>query len=192
MIGFLRGLVALRDDPYLIVEASGVGYKVIVPTGVLTKAGGNGQEVSLFTHTHVRENALELYGFLDHSDLKMFEMLLSVSGIGPKTALGIFAIGDAQTIRSAIASADMSFFTTIPRLGRKNAQKIIIELKGKLGSVSELDLSEKDARENADVISALRSFGFTNREATEAIRATSRQGKTTEEKVRLALRHLGK
>lgn len=192
MIGFLRGVVAFRDDPFLLIDVSGVGYRVIASRTVLSKLNGIGEKVAVFTYTHVREEALELYGFATQDDLKLFEMLLSVSGIGPKTALGIFTIGEARDIQEAIRGGNVDFFTTVPRLGRKNAQKIIIELKGKLGSIAELDLTEKDVLENKDVLSALRAFGFSSREAGDAIRAIRGQGQTTEERVRLALRYLGK
>lgn len=192
MIGYLRGVVAFRDDPFLLIDVSGVGYRVIVSRSVLSKLNGVGEKVAVFTYTHVREEALELYGFATQDDLRLFEMLLSVSGIGPKTALGIFTIGEARDIQKAITDGDVDFFTTVPRLGRKNGQKIIIELKGKLGSIAELDLTDKDVLENKDVLSALRAFGFSSREASEAVRAIRGQGQTTEERVRLALRYLGK
>lgn len=192
MIGFLRGVVAFRDDPFLLIDVAGVGYRVVASQGVLSRLNGIGESVAVFTYTHVKEDALELYGFETSDDLKLFEMLLSVSGIGPKTALGIFTIGEARDIQDAIRGGNVDFFTTVPRLGRKNAQKIIIELKGKLGSIAELDLTDKDVLENKDVLSALRAFGFSSREAGEAIRAIRGQGQTTAERVRLALRYLGK
>lgn len=192
MIGFLKGTVAHRDDPFLIVSVGGVGYKVLPATSVLAKLNGEHPRVTLFTHTHVREEALELYGFETYEDLKLFELLIGVSGIGPRTAMNVFSVGKREEITEAIAKGDVSFFTAVPRLGRKNAQKLIIELREKLGRVSELDLSESDLKENEDVILALRSFGFSAKEASQAVRATRAEGKTTEERVRLSLRYLGK
>lgn len=192
MIGLLAGIVELRDDPYLLINVSGVGYKVLAATDVLSKVNGEGGSIKLFTYTYVRDDALELYGFSTRDDLKLFESLLSVSGIGPKTAISVFAIGTSDEIKSAIAQSNVSFFTSVPRLGKKNAQKIIIELKGRIGSVKELDLSGDELKEHEQVIEVLKTFGFTGKEATEAIRSTKGQGKTTEEKVRLALKYLGK
>lgn len=192
MIGSLNGTVELRDDPYLLINVSGVGYKVLAATDVLSKINGMGEAIKLFTYTHVRDDALELYGFSTRDDLKLFESLLSVSGIGPKTAMSVFAIGTSDEIKSAIAQSNVSFFTSVPRLGKKNAQKIIIELKGKIGSIKELDLTGDELKDHEQVIEVLKTFGFSGREATEATRSIKGQGETTEEKVRLALKYLGK
>ena len=191
MIGFLSGEVVARDDPHIVIDVSGVGYKVIVSNGVLSSIGKN-TKVKLFVYTHVREDAISLFGFLDSLDLKLFENLISVSGIGPKTAMNIFSIGTRDMISQAIITSDVSFFSGVPRLGKKNAQKIIIELKSKLGSIEDLDLSKIDNKENSEVIAALKSFGFTSREALEALKNIKGEGKSTEEKIRLALKELGK
>lgn len=190
MIGLLTGKIAFRDDPYIIVDVQGVGYKVLATSPVLFSSH-LGDTVTLFIHTHVREDALELFGFSSQADLKIFEYLLSVSGIGPKTAMGVFGIGDRDAILSAIRKADVDFFTGVPRLGRKNAQKIIIELKNKLGSVEELDLSG-ETDDEAAAIAALTSIGFSEKEARMALRNLNGEGKSIEEKVKLALKQLGK
>lgn len=189
MIAAVKGIVELLDTPYIIVDVNGVGYKVLAVSSVFSSVK-IGQAVKLFTYTHVREDTLELYGFSGLSDLKLFELLLDVSGIGPKTAISVFTLGNTNEIIQAIVSGDVDFFTGVPRLGRKNAQKIIIELKGKFGSIQELDLSK--VTDSKEVIAALHQFGFTSKEATEAVRQTQGQGKTTEEKIKLALKYLGK
>lgn len=191
MIGTLKGIIEYREDPFLIVDVNGVGYRVLVPTSVLSKINGTGEIIKLYTHTHVREDLLELYGFTDPSDLKVFVLLISVSGVGCRTALGIFSVGSRQEIIQAIDTGDVSFFTAVPRLGKKNGQKIIIELKNKLGGEGDLDLSG-DNEEREDVIAALTSFGFTPLEARMAIKKLDGAGKSTAEKVRLALKYLGK
>lgn len=187
MIGYLKGLLLSRHDPVILVNVSGVGYKVLVTSDVLS-VFHIGDAVELFIHTHVREDALELYGFLDEASLGLFELLISVSGIGPKTAIGVFAIGKKDEILSAIRRADVDFFTGVPRLGKKNAQKIIIELKNKLGAVEEIDLGEGES----EVVMALTQFGFSTDEARRAVREIGEKGKTTEEKIKLALKSLGK
>lgn len=192
MIGSLRGVVELRNDPYLLVDVSGVGYKVLACGEVLSKLNGVGESVKLFTYTHVKDDALELYGFSRFEDLKLFEMLISVSGVGPKTAMGIFSSKNRQDIINAIISGDVDFFTQVPRLGKKNAQKIIIELKNKFGSIQELDLSENSVRQNYEVVQALKSLGFSIREAEEAIKNIKDEGKSMEEKMKQALKYLGK
>jgi Holliday junction DNA helicase RuvA len=168
-----------------------VGYKVVVANGVLSNLGKNGK-VKLFIYTHVREDAISLFGFLDALDLKLFENLISVSGVGPKTAMNIFSIGDREKIIEAIVTNDVSFFSSVPRLGKKNAQKIIIELKSKLGSIEDLDLTKIDVKENSEVITALKQFGFSSKEALGALKNIKGEGKSTEEKIRMALKELGK
>ena len=187
MIGMLRGEVALRDDPFLIVDVSGIGYKVLVSSSVLAKTK-LGNKITLFTHTHVREDTLSLFGFSDSSDLKLFEKLIGVSGIGPKTAMNIFSVGDRDSISAAIATGDVDFFTSVPRLGRKSGQKIIIELKGKLDMDSFLGNGEK----HNEILMALKNFGFTVSEIQSALKGVSGQGKTMQEKIKLALKFLGK
>ena len=191
MIGFLSGEVVVRDDPHIVIDVNGVGYKVVVANGILSSLGKNGK-VKLFVYTHVREDAISLFGFLDSLDLKLFENLISVSGIGPKTAMNVFSIGDRERIIEAIITNDVAFFSSAPRLGKKNAQKIIIELKTKFGSLQDLDLSKIDTKEAGEVVAALRSFGFSSKEALEAVKSIKEEGKTIEEKIRLALKYLGK
>ncbi len=191
MIGILKGIIEYREDPYLIIDVNGVGYRVLVSASVLSKINGTGESIKLFTHTHVREDLLELYGFTEPQDLKLFKYLISVSGIGCKTALAIYSVGTRQEIIQAIVGNDVTFFTSVPRLGKKNAQKIIIELKNKLGGEGDLDLSH-DGSETQEVVSALKNFGFTPQESRNAIKALKGAGETVGEKVRLALKYLGK
>lgn len=190
MIGLLTGKIAFRNDPSLIIDVNGVGYRVLASTQVLS-ASHIGDIVTVFIHTHVREDALDLFAFPTEQDLKVFEYLISVNGIGPKTAMGVFNVGSREEILSAIRRADVDFFTGVPRLGKKNAQKIIIELKNKLGSGEELDLSD-GTEDEMQVVNALITIGFTEREARGAIKKLDGAGKSIEEKVKLALKQLGK
>ena len=188
MIGLLNGTVAYREEQHILVDVNGVGYKVLVP---VTVSAAIGQPVKLFTHTHVREDVLELYGFIQPQDLKLFEYLISVSGVGCKTALGVFSVGSRQEIINAIAINDVGFFTSVPRLGKKNAQKIIIELKNKLADGGDFDFAS-DGQGQDEVLAALKAFGFSTSEARNALKGLSGQGETVEEKIRLALKYLGK
>jgi Holliday junction DNA helicase RuvA len=192
MIGTLKGIIEYREDPFLIVDVNGVGYKVIVPNPVLSKINGTGESIKLYTHTHVREDVLELYGFTEPSDLKVFSLLISVSGVGCRTALGIFSAGSRHEILQAITTGDVAFFTSVPRLGKKNGQKIIIELKNKVGAQGDIDLSDDSNANQQEIVNALKGFGFSAREALDAIRGLNGKGDTIEEKVRLALKNLGK
>ena len=191
MIGYLKGKVELLKRPFVIIDVNDVGYKVLVPETIYAKLS-LGDVVKIFTFTYVREDALDLFGFLEAEDLGLFESLLTVSGIGPKTALNIFSFGERKDIIEAIIKGDVSFFTSVPRLGTKNAQKIIIELKNKMGSGADIDLSGKDLLENAEVVQALKNFGFSVGEAQKAVREIKQVGLTTEEKIRLSLKNLGR
>ncbi len=191
MIGILKGKIEHRIDPHVIIDVHGVGYKVLAARSVLVNAVP-GQEIKVYTYTHVREDAIELYGFQSLEDLKLFEYLISVSGVGCKSAIGIFSVGERGDIVNAITSGDVGFFTSVPRLGKKNAQKIIIELKPKLGSLGDLDLTENTGGDSDAVVAALRTFGFSAKEAMAALREVKDNGETTSEKVKLALQYLGK
>lgn len=191
MIGMVNGEIILKSNTFFLIDVHGIGYKVLVPSGLFA-AKNKGEIIQLFTHTHVREDVLELYGFLHIDDLTLFEMLISVSGVGCKSALGIFAVGDRSKIYQAITTGDVAFFMQAPRLGKKNAQKVIIELKNKIISVDTKDISLADFSENEEVIEALKGFGFSVKEAQSAVRQKSVKGGTTAEMVRAALRYLGK
>lgn len=191
MIGMLKGSVALRNDPYILLDVHGVGYKVYV-TSQLFSSLTLGQELTIFTHMHVKEDALDLFGFPTAEDLRLFELLIDVNGIGPKTAVGVFAVGSRQEIMQAIAQANVDFFTGVPRLGKKNAQKIIIELKNKIGGKEELNLAEESDDLVLQTIAALEGIGFSEREARMAIKAIDGKGESVQDKVRLALKQLGK
>lgn len=191
MIGFLKGSIELLDRPFVFVDVNGIGYKVLVSDSVYSKLSKN-DKIMLFTYTYVREDELSLFGFSEVEDLKLFEDLITVSGIGPKTALNIFSFGGRKEIIEAIIKGDVSFFTSVPRLGTKNAQKIIIELKNKMGSGNDLDLSGKDLLENAEVVQALKNFGFSLGEAQKVVREIKDKNLTLDEKIKLALKNLGR
>lgn len=187
MIGKLTGMVESISNP-IIVDVHDVGYVVHVPERLLSTLKAT-KKITLYIHTHVREDALDLYGFASPEDLALFDLLLTVSGIGPKTALSVIDRG-ADAIAHAVRTSDVDFFTAIPRLGTKNAQKIIIELKQKLGSAKALDLSGATG-ETKEITEALMSMGFDRSEIKEITKKLDGD-KTMEEKIRHALKLLGK
>lgn len=191
MIGIINGIVEFKEPPFVIIDVNGVGYRVIVPGPVSENITRIGERIKLFTHTHVREDLLELYGFPSHEDLKIFENLISVSGIGCRTAMGVFSVGSRNEIIHAITTNNIDFFMSVPRLGKKNAQKIIIELSNKLGGDEDLDLTA-DGKVNDEAVEALKSFGFSANEARNALKTLKGKGETSADKIRLALKYLGK
>lgn len=190
MIGALTGLIFAKHKNPIIVFVGGVGYAVNVGEHLLTQLQKD-EKKTFFIHTHIREDALDLYGFVTEDEHALFILLLGVSGIGPKTALSIVDRG-VNAVRRAVISSDVDFFTTIPRLGKKNAQKIIIELKSKLGSTKELDLASESSGDTKEIIDALLSMGFMRLEIHEVLKKITPKAHTIEEKIREALRYLGK
>jgi len=191
MIGSLQGTIEFLDISSIIINVQSVGYRVTVPKSSF-ETYHLGEVIKVFTYLHVREDMLELYGFENMEELKLFEALISVSGIGPKTAIGVFSVGSGVEIIAAIQQADVKFFTGVPRLGTKNAQKIIIELKNKVGSLKELDLLGREQGENKEVFEALKAFGFSQKEILQALEAVSEKAASTSTKIKLALKYLGK
>jgi holliday junction DNA helicase RuvA len=190
MIGLLIGKIYLNTHNPITILTGGIGYQVYVPPRL--QAGLKlGEEYTLFIYTHVRDDAIELYGFADNSELMLFNLLISVSGVGPKTALLVIDRGD-QAVRNAVMKSDVDFFTAIPRLGHKNAQKIIIELKSKLGSTTNLDLSGVSENEARELIDALTGMGFSRTEAHAALQKIDGSNKSVEDKLRQALKLLNR
>ena len=184
MIGMLTGIVSYKSSSTILLDVHDVGYKLLLPE-LLFQESILGERKTYYTYTYVREDALELFGFHEPEDLVLFEKLISVSGIGPRTALNIFSVGSRQDILSAIERSDTAFFKSVPRLGAKNAQKLIIELRGKLAE----DTLSQVSTENADVVQALEMFGFKQGEIIVALKDV--EG-STEEKIKKALKKLGK
>lgn len=188
MIAQLTGTITRMHHNPIVLDVHDVGYAVYVPLRLLN-AISIGQRLTVLIHAHIREDAFMLFGFSTEDELTLFELLLGVSGIGPKTALAVLDRG-SSAIKHAIIASDVDFFTEVPRLGKKNAQKIIIELKSKLGSSSDLDLSDEAGTDTKQIIAALVSMGFDSKEAKEAVKKIPASG-SLEEKVKHALKTLG-
>jgi Holliday junction DNA helicase RuvA len=193
MIALISGLIADKSEKYLIVMTSGgVGYKVGATPDTLSKITV-GQSVKLYIYSHIREDTFDLYGFENKAELGLFELLISVSGVGPKTALTVMSSGSVLDIATAISKGDTDFFTSTPGIGTKGAQRIIIDLRNKVGSVGDLDLSSDRATENKQIAEALKGFGFKESEAREAIKALPKgESLTLEQKIKLALKSLSR
>jgi len=184
MIIQLMGTVTHKDPSFVILTAFGVGYRVWVTPHTLAHIPENG-EVTLWVHQAVREQSLDLYGFLSKEDLDFFELLIGVSGIGPKSALGILSIADATTLRAAITQGDTSYLTKVSGIGAKSAKKIVLELGDKLGTIAEGNLTE-----DTDALDALTTMGYSQAEAREALRAVSKDISGASERLKHALKYL--
>lgn len=189
MIAKLTGKLDFIQDNYAVLDVGGVGYKVFLSAYTLGKVAGR-DALELFTHTYVREDTLALYGFLSLEELEMFEMLISVSGIGPKAAMGILSIADIKTIRMAIANEDPSILTRVSGVGKKTAERVIIELRGKVG---EMAVHEKHAvAADTDALEALVAMGYAASEARDALKLVGKDVSDIAERVKAALKNLGR
>ncbi|MBU4331857.1 Holliday junction branch migration protein RuvA [Candidatus Parcubacteria bacterium] len=190
MISYLSGKIQSKDLKSLCVNVGGIGYRVYATLRILDKTV-IGQEVELYTHLNVREDALELYGFENIEELELFTKLISVSGIGPKSALGVFTIAKAMEIKQAIANGDPALLTRVSGIGKKTADRIIVELRNKIG---EIKISGQEygnlAPSDADAIDALIGLGYSRQQAVESLRQSG-EG-SVEDRLRQALKILGK
>lgn len=186
MIGYLKGTLVHQDLKSVILDVSGVGYKIYTNTAFLSDANNTkGKSCEFWTYLAVRETALDLYGFATKEELGFFELLITVSGIGPKSAMGILTVASVANLRNAIVSGDTSHLIKVSGVGKKNAEKIVVELKDKLGAVG----GEVGTSGDVDVIEALKSLGYGEREAREALKKVT-GAESTGDKVKKALKLL--
>lgn len=193
MIASLKGILESITTDSAVVGVGGIGFQVFAPTSTLSALGGVGGEVRLFTHMHVREDAILLFGFAAEEDLRLFQMLLGVSGFGPKLALAMLSAMSAGELVSAIASSSEELLTSVPGIGKKLAGRLILELKDKVATgwvgTHVMPTGEGDG----EVLSALLSLGYTASEASRAVASLPRDQKLSlEDKVKMALGYFGR
>ena len=184
MIAFLRGRVFEKQPNRVIVDVQGVGYDVIVPLSTYYHVGDAGADVSLRVHTHVREEALQLYGFATELERQLFEKLIAISGIGPKLAVALLSGMDAREFLTAVQRADVARLTRIPGIGKKTAERIVLELKDRVAHMgSPIDAGAvADApadRLREDVLSALQNLGYHRPLAEQAVTSALDDGHAT-------------
>jgi holliday junction DNA helicase RuvA len=187
MIASISGTVRHKDTHSLIVDVAGIGHKVFVATDTALETE-IGQPIFLWTHLSVRETALDLFGFPDREALEIFELLITISGIGPKTALGILTVATPTMLRQAVASGETSYLTRVSGIGKKNAEKIVMELKDKLQVTGE----DKDAnmKDEGDALEALVSLGYSERDARGALKQVPSEIEGASERVKASLKLL--
>ena len=191
MISYLEGKILDKNEKFFVINVGGVGYKVFSHAGILEKIPANGQNVSIWTHLYVREDALDLYGFLNLEELDFFEDLISISGIGPKSALGILEVAPVISLKQAIVSEDETFFTKVSGVGKKTAQRLILELKTRL---SKKFTPEKgsDSEQMGEALEALVALGYNQRDVRKILQEIPKDVKGVEAKVKAALKILGR
>lgn len=168
MIASLEGTLVAKGSDFVIVNCGGVGYRVKVSQSLLAAAGKPGDPITLFTHLAVRENEMTLYGMRTLEELELFELLLEVSGVGPKAALGLIGTLDPATIATAIASEQPELLTRVPGVGKRTAERIVLDLKNKIGPFA-IGLAPAATATDSDAISALTALGYSVTEAQKAL-----------------------
>lgn len=191
MIYSLNGKISAKKEGFVVLDVAGVGHKVFVAPRIWERLPSVSEPAQLYCYLHVRENALELYGFLREGELMFFEKLISVSGVGPRSALAVMAVAPAEQLAAAINEGKADLLTRAPGVGRKTAERLIVELRGKLPvlrSAATVQLMEADA----DVEEALVGLGYSRAEARKAIGQINPKAKGIEQRLKEALRLLKK
>lgn len=185
MISHIKGKVIDKNEKFLVVETGGLGYKVFGTLELIEKTKLNA-DISLWTHLAIRDVSHDLYGFIEKEELDFFELLIGISGIGPKSALNILSIATLTSLKKAVSSGDSAHLVKVSGIGKKNAEKIVLELKGKF------EESAPDTKEEVDALEALKSLGYSYKEAHDALKKVSEKASTTSDRIKEALKILGK
>ncbi len=203
MIGRIKGTLIQKDPPMMLVDVNGVGYEIEAPMRVFFELPENGTEVTVITHLLVREDAQILYGFNNLGQRELFRKLLKVNGIGAKSALAVLSTMSTDEFVGMIQSQDVSAIIKIPGVGKKTAQRLIIEMRDKLGGVASSDISlpgngaqasnlgNMPASAQSEALVALQSLGFKPQEVNMLIKRVAKDNMTAEEIIRLCLQHKG-
>jgi Holliday junction DNA helicase RuvA len=193
MIGSLRGEIIDKEDGGVVIEVGGVGYFVLAPTTLLDILEV-GMKTLIFTHLHVREQELTLFGFPDKEELELFRTLLKVQGVGPKVAMAILSHVPPETLRQAVAKGEAALLSRVPGIGPKKAKQIVFELRDKVGFEDVFVTATPISDTDGEVIAALTTLGYSLIEAQAALQQLPKEAKNepTEEKIRLALSSLAR
>lgn len=190
MIATVSGTIQKIAKDHLIVGVGGVGLRVFVPRTVLEDVGGTGRTIHLYTHLVIRENEFAIYGFEQEEDLGIFELLLGVSGVGPKVALSILSTLSPELLKGAIMREETAALQRVPGIGKKTAERIMFYLRDKLDMTADVAAMPFVSDVDADVIDFLTGLGFSIIEAQAAVQKLPREAKTVDERVQIALQYL--
>ena len=190
MIASVSGRINRIGKDHLVVGVGGVGLRVNVPSTVLEDIGGVGRLINLHTHLIVRETELTLYGFEDEEELRLFEMLLNVNGVGPKVGLSILSTLSPEILKGAIMREESAVLQRVPGIGKKTAERIMFQLRDKLDLTAEVAAMPFVSDEDSDVIDVLTGLGFSIVEAQTALQNIPRDVKGIDARVQLALQYL--
>ncbi len=201
MIAYIKGILEIKTRGYIVVETNGMGYKIFMSESAIEKLEEVGTEVKIFTYMRVREDDISLYGFLTNEELRMFELLISVSGVGAKSAISILSNITPSRFALAVISNDVGVLKKLPGIGAKSAQRIILELKDKLKTEEaeeptyqeQIEEAKQEDNKKQETIAALQVLGYSRKEIEEAIDKLDIEAiETVEEMIRKALHQLAK
>lgn len=196
MYAYIKGILDTKTNSYVIIETGGIGYKIFMSLKSIESLGEIGNTVKVYTHYYVREDNISLYGFTSNEELRMFELLLSVSGIGAKSAIAMLSEISPSSFALAVISNDVSKLVKIPGIGNKTAARIILELKDKLKTEETIQASEeievaiKEDSKNGEVIAALQVLGYTRKEIDKALEKIDMDSTGIEDAIKQALKLL--
>ena len=207
MLAYIKGILEMKMTGYIVIDVGGLGYKVFMSETGIEKLGNIGEQVKVHTHYRVREDDISIYGFNTLEELKMFELLINVSGVGAKTALAMLAVCEPSDFALAVISEDIKTLTQIPGIGAKSAQRIILELKDKLKKEQQIDLIKNEVSKNnkttklqeaikndnkiSEAIQALQVLGYNKKEIEKAFEKIDKTELSTEELIKKGLAVLG-
>lgn len=198
MYAYIKGTLEEKSTDSIVVETAGIGYKIYVSEHTMAKLGEIGEKVKIYTHYHVREDNISLYGFMSNEELKMFELLLQVSGIGAKTAIAMLSNITPSKFALAIISNDLKTLTKIPGIGNKSAQRMVLELKDKLKTQTAIEDDEEETtpNDNSESINeagqALQILGYNKSEISKVFDKFDTHNLSTEELIKEALKHIAR
>jgi Holliday junction DNA helicase RuvA len=190
MIAHISGKILHKNEKFLIVDVNGVGYKVSTTIENINSVN-LGQGAEFWTYTAVRENAIDIYGFKDLEEMSFFELLLDVSGIGPKSALSIISVASTDTLKKAIATGDTGYLNKVSGIGKKTAEKIVIELRDKLHAHIGDDTGTETLKGESDALEALKTLGYSQNEARDVLKQIPNTIEGTNARIKEALKILG-
>lgn len=195
MYAYIDGVVAWKNTDSIVIEAGGIGYQIMVSGATLSAAPAAGQKMKVYTLLNVREDAMELFGFYSLEEKRMYERLRGVSGIGPRTALQILSAMSIRDLSIALVAGDAAALTKVPGIGKKTAQRLVLELKDKMdeSDLTGTSVSPKVSQQGpeAEAIAALISLGYASSEAAKAVAAVADKTDKADEMIFLALKSLG-
>lgn len=198
MFAYIKGTLEEKMSHYIVVETMGIGYKIFMSKTAIGRAGEMGETVKIYTHYHVREDEISLYGFLSKEELNMFELLISVSGVGAKSAISMLSNMEPSEFAMSIITNDITKLTKVPGIGKKSAGRIVLELKDKLKAEQEIAKTQNEEvtiqtdEEIDEAISALQILGYNRKEIEKALQKFDYKTMSIEDIIRNGLKYLSK